>query len=223
MANPLTKDEYYAAVGRAISHYTIIENCMFAAFAFLAVTDTEIGRAIWFTLDSLSSKKTMLQRVVTARRGHPIEKTATDKMIAAVESANRQRRRVAHAHVNPVGDEISQFLARDLTPAKGKEGFPKKKVTRGELVEMNRILEECEQKATAALIELWQLGEPEILRKAREWGVHGVPKGVPSSKDSGAIVRKSSSAAFKASGVRRIASRCLSALELNPFPYCVVL
>ena len=120
MTKPLTHEEYFAAVGRAIHLYTATENMMFSALPL--ATDMTIGRAIWFTLEAFSAKRTMLQRVVAARRGHPVEKTATDRIIGAVETANKLRRQVAHVHIHPIKEEPpTQIHLKDLSNAPEEE------------------------------------------------------------------------------------------------------
>jgi hypothetical protein len=168
MTKPLTHEEYFAAVGRAIHLYTATENMMFSAFVFLAATDMTIGRAIWFTLEAFSAKRTMLQRVVAARQGHPVEKTATDRIIGAVETANKLRRQVAHVHIHAIKEEPTQIHLKDLSNAPERD-VTWKTVSRGEMEHLVKTLQECEERAEAALIDLWRLGEPEILRKARQW------------------------------------------------------
>lgn len=69
---------------------------MFSAFRVLSGCNTDIARAIFYTLDSFPGKKTLLRRVarITANEA---EKALVEDIISASEQSNNQRREIAHS------------------------------------------------------------------------------------------------------------------------------
>jgi len=88
-------------VGMVSHNAALAELAMFEAFVLLSGCTPEVAEAIFYTLDSVPAKATMLRRVVS-RVGGPTEMRAlVDKILKGVDTSNQQRQFLAHALLVP--------------------------------------------------------------------------------------------------------------------------
>lgn len=93
---PASRDEYFIAVGKVVQNAILCESIMATSLKILLKSSFKTASAIFFTLDSFSSKKELLNRTVVVS-GDSKDKEMIDDIIAAANKANNQRREVAHA------------------------------------------------------------------------------------------------------------------------------
>src|SRR6185295_15356472 len=93
---PASRDEYFIAVGKVVQNAILCESIMATAMRIVLKCPFKTASAIFFTLDSFSSKKELLHRTVAAS-GDAKDKEMIDAILDAANTANNQRREVAHA------------------------------------------------------------------------------------------------------------------------------
>lgn len=93
---PASKDDYLIAVGKVVNNATLSEAYMFTAFKIISGCTTPIASAIFYTLDSIQGKKSLLMRILK-EVGDAQDTEYIGAIIEAAKKANNQRREVAHA------------------------------------------------------------------------------------------------------------------------------
>ena len=91
----ITAEEYYLGVGQIIHLASYIDIFLYETFELISGCPSMVARAIFFTLDAYSVKRTLIMR--TAEVTCSSDQIELVKLVLkAGESANRQRQRVAH-------------------------------------------------------------------------------------------------------------------------------
>jgi hypothetical protein len=103
-------EEYFIGSGKITENQIVTELCMFKALEVLSKCSSAVASAIFFTLDSLPAKKTLLQRVADAA-GDEEDKQLVGQINEAADKANNQRRDTAHAAVAFSGENIKSQMS----------------------------------------------------------------------------------------------------------------
>lgn len=114
-------NDYLITVGKLIHNGAIAEGYLFGSFRILSGCEAKLAVAIFYSLDALQAKKSLLKRVVEAV-GDEEDAKLVEKIILAAEKSNKQRQKVSHAilsHVDPKHTEL-----RLLRPKAGQEVVP---------------------------------------------------------------------------------------------------
>lgn len=95
-SDPITIHEQTAAAGRILQNAALNEHLLCLAFRTISGCEMKLASAIFYTLDSLPAKKSLLMRVLEVK-GDAEDKRIIKTLIDAAETANNQRKQIAHA------------------------------------------------------------------------------------------------------------------------------
>ena len=100
--------EYLQAVGTLTLYAALTDAILFSAFVVTSGIEVQIARAIYYALDAMPTKKTMVNRVlnVVSKDSKPI----VQEIMEAVDKAHGKRNELAHAVV--MYDEESKGALR---------------------------------------------------------------------------------------------------------------
>ena len=114
---PATQDDYFLTVGKTVQNTAIIDVCLFSAFRIISGCNVKTANAIYYALDALSAKVSMVNRV--AKQVCDEEEHAHIKeIIKAAKLGAKKRNELAHAMVmNDPENKLKRFYPRHQTQA----------------------------------------------------------------------------------------------------------
>jgi len=92
----ISQEDYLILVGKLVQGAAIADLYLFSAFYRLSKTDLDIARKIYFAIDSLNFRTNIVRALADMRDDTEIRKLV-DEIAKAVQVAQSQRNRLAHA------------------------------------------------------------------------------------------------------------------------------
>jgi hypothetical protein len=108
--DPASKDEYLIAVGTVTQNAALGDTVMATALGILLECPFKTASAIFFTIDSFMTKRSLLSRVAEAS-GDATDQQLILEIIQAAERMNSQRRAVAHTYIVTNNPDLSKPFA----------------------------------------------------------------------------------------------------------------
>jgi hypothetical protein len=114
-------DMHLKTVGILVNVAATCDLILFNAFRVVSGCESKIANAIYFSFESLQTKKNIVTRVLRAN-GDSNETKIVEAIISATEKANNKRNEISHALLQAEGNQILALNAR-------QQGKPDKPVT----------------------------------------------------------------------------------------------
>jgi len=149
-SDPASVDELRRAAGNLLQNASTNEMFMCNAFKILSGCDIKIATAIFYTLDSLPAKKTLLKRVLDVKSDEE-EKKLVNAIIDAAEKSNNQRKDISHSLLAFKSPDINSAFT--LYRPKSSES---KSVTKNSLATLIRHSQDAITEAQQAFEQLCQ-------------------------------------------------------------------
>jgi hypothetical protein len=127
----VTLEEYLNAVGQITVNAAAVEQLMASAFTVLVKCTPKVSTSIFYTLDSIHARETLLHRILECV-GDSEDSLLVKKIIACAKISNNQRKKYAHAYlifkredteldfnvVNPKNRNVTLPYRKDINNAK---------------------------------------------------------------------------------------------------------
>ena len=123
-------DMHLKTVGILVNVAAACDLILFNAFRVVSGCESKIANAIYFSFESLQTKKNIVTRVLRAN-GDSNETKIVEAIISATEKANNKRNEISHALLQAEGNQILALNAR-------QQGKPAKPVTPQYLDDLHR-------------------------------------------------------------------------------------
>lgn len=106
-------------IGKLVGNAAACDAVLFSAFKIIAYCEFKIAHAIYYSSEALSTKKQMIERILTANNDCD-EKKIVHRIIKSVETAQKQRNEVSHAllAINSDREDFMNFNPRRQSQAK---------------------------------------------------------------------------------------------------------
>lgn len=143
-----TNREILKLAGILVHRSAVTEACMFMAFKIISGCPQKIAQTIFYTLDTLQGKKSLLNRIASAV-GDKQDQALVKEFIKAAEKSSNQRRDLAHSLIT--SENVKGIKVHKLYHPKTKRH---EEVSREMVETYLRISSEAFDEAERALEEL---------------------------------------------------------------------
>lgn len=98
-------DNHLIVVGKLIVNASACDAILFSTFKVISNCPHKIAIAIYYSFESLSSKRTIIKRVTKANNDKE-EEEIVDKIIESLKKANNQRNELSHALLKCQNEQV---------------------------------------------------------------------------------------------------------------------
>lgn len=96
---PASFDEYFTAAGQILQAAASADTLLFSAFTILSQCPSPLNRAVYYSIESLNARKTLVQRTVEVRKDRDELMDIAMEIARQAQTAAKKRNEIAHAMI----------------------------------------------------------------------------------------------------------------------------